>query len=306
MVLKILGGLYLLGLVGMFIGWAWLRRRAFAEGVWWGLLCVLVPGGSLVFLVRRWDDSRDPFIASALGFACALPLILSNPARFAQSLATGMGQDGLRGALLHGAFPPQPATTARRADPWPIPVEEADEPDAAEPDAEPTPTGPSEAFEREAVIASHAEQRERAARQATYDRHRAEAEALFRDLNARRGRLPAADARAVAAFNADAARYSVLLEQVRVERVTLDQPPVAVGKPDLASPRSTIPPGNRSSGTRLPGRPAAVPPDTRPRQQATGTVAGAGGSQPRGSLRTSLEAAQAARDAASGAEEAGP
>lgn len=125
----------------------------------------------------------------------------------------------------------------------------------------------SPALRRELAATETAERRAAllAERQAAYGKHRAEADALYTDLNARRLKLKVDDARLVAAFNADAARYGALLEQVRTEKLAVDEltfganpappPAAAVPAPDAvaaAKPGAGGAKGFQLAGNRMP------------------------------------------------------
>ena len=167
--------------------------------------------------------------------------------------------------LLAANSPPKPATT--------------------------TPGETSAGLRREMAAAAAAE------RQAVFEKHRAEADALYNDLNVRRAKLKGADAKAVAAFNADAARYAALLEQTKTESNSLEPvttPTLATTGP--AEPKFTgpIPPNTKRGPVYVPGVVGGNPDGAKP----TGTP----GDKP-GLYRRSIDAARAARDAASRTEE---
>ena len=176
--------------------------------------------------------------------------------------------------LLAANSPPKPATT--------------------------TPGETSAGLRREMAAAATAERQASlgAEKRAAFEKHRAEADALYHDLNARRAKLKGADAATVATFNADATRYAALLEQTKTERNALE--PVAAPTPTTtgpADPKLTgpIPPNPAQRGpVYVPGVVGGNPNGTKP--------TGAPGDQP-GLYRRSLDAARAARDAASRAEE---
>ncbi len=222
------------------------------RSVVWLLAFLLVPFAGLVFLVKFWSEAKRPFFLSLVGTGLMLVPALLNP----QALAQGLRDRD----PFHLAGPPRPGPAAPATGGAPATARPA----------------VSETLQREQAAVETNERRQRQAQEtrAAYDKHRAEADALFKDLNTRRAKLKVDDAAAVATFNAAAARYAALLEQTKAERGILD---AAAAPPPAAAP---APPATAAPTPALADnkKPAASPP---------------------GLYRRSIDAARTARDAAS-------
>ena len=239
----------------------------------WVNILLSVPFARLAFAGRHWADARKPMVLTAVGLAMIwVPLgfyrreFVASALQFAQTKVA--------------ARPKKP-------------------PDGrARPGTDPAPTV-SEAMQRETAAVEAAEQRQRQlkATQAAYNQHRAGAETLFKDLDARRAKLKPGDAPAVAAFNADAARYAALLEQAKSERAALDSAASAAPPEPPAVPVSlsvTAPPvGNNNAKP-----PAAVVVAAASPAPASSPVSAPVEASP-GLYRRSLDRARSVRDAAS-------
>ncbi len=49
------------------LGSLWLAYRAFCESPIWGVVCLLVPGASLLFVILHWDVAAGPFLVVVVG-----------------------------------------------------------------------------------------------------------------------------------------------------------------------------------------------------------------------------------------------
>lgn len=60
----------LLFLAGMLFAVAcglWFTYETFCESILWGLVCLIFPIASLIFLVMHWDRAGKPFLYSLIG-----------------------------------------------------------------------------------------------------------------------------------------------------------------------------------------------------------------------------------------------
>ena len=70
-----------IGAILMSIGGIFFLVRAFKVSVVWGLVCLFVPLGTVIFLFKYFDEAATPFAIQLLGVAVALvPFFLLAPA----------------------------------------------------------------------------------------------------------------------------------------------------------------------------------------------------------------------------------
>ncbi len=70
-----------IGAIIMSVGGILFLVRAFKVSVVWGLVCLLVPFGSVIFLFKYFDEAATPFVIQLFGLAVALvPFFLLAPA----------------------------------------------------------------------------------------------------------------------------------------------------------------------------------------------------------------------------------
>lgn len=62
-------GLLLMAVGGIaaFVGGIWFLIVTFSEGVGWGLACLFIPFVALFFLVKFWEDAKNPFLTQVGG-----------------------------------------------------------------------------------------------------------------------------------------------------------------------------------------------------------------------------------------------
>ena len=265
---------FLLGALVSFGALVWTLILCWRQGVGWFLAVLLLPFANLIFLVKFWTEAKRPFFLSLAGAGLMMLPAILDPQGFSKSLAEGItrGIQQAQGRRLATTNSSRPGATA---------------PSSGAPSAPPVL---SENLQREQAALDGAERHQRQAQEtrASFDKHRVEADALYKTLNARRAKLKVDDAAAVAAFNADAARYAALLEQARVEQGALDSAaPTAPVSAPLAAPTG---PGDKREPVYVPGVVGGNPNGTKP--------AVAPGEGP-GLARRSIDKARAARDAAS-------
>jgi hypothetical protein len=66
------GILALLGMIVAAVGGIWFLVVAFKESILWGLGCLLIPIVWLVFLIKFWQDAKNPFLLNLCGYALIL------------------------------------------------------------------------------------------------------------------------------------------------------------------------------------------------------------------------------------------
>lgn len=71
--------LLIVGYVGMLVGGIWLLVAAFKTSVLWGVLSLLVPFASLVFVCKNWDVSKKPFLIQVGGIALIILGVVLSP-----------------------------------------------------------------------------------------------------------------------------------------------------------------------------------------------------------------------------------
>lgn len=65
----------LVGCLGALIGLIWLIVAGFRVSVLWGLICLFVPFGFIVFAVVHWSDAKRPFLIACIGFGVLLAML---------------------------------------------------------------------------------------------------------------------------------------------------------------------------------------------------------------------------------------
>ena len=218
LILLAIGGLLLV--IGNLVGVV----AAFRVNVWWGLAVLIVPLAAFVFLLARWREAWKGFAIMLVGLVVIGGSFLVSPALL----------DGARSIVgkPSGARPP----TAPVGKP----------PTAAGAGAKPAL---SASLQRVEAAAAEQEIRivQRLEKEKAYAKHRAEADAMFKDLSDRREKLKPGDKTATAAFNQDAARYQTLLAQAKAEKTELDAmsptPAPVVNKPGATATASATPTG---------------------------------------------------------------
>jgi hypothetical protein len=63
-----MGGLAVLGIACMVIGWLTILVKAFGESILWGLGCLFVPFVSLLFVITHWHESKTGFLLHVVGW----------------------------------------------------------------------------------------------------------------------------------------------------------------------------------------------------------------------------------------------
>lgn len=71
--------LYFAGLLVLVVSGIWLLVVAFQTSVLWGLLSLLVPFASLVFVIIHWQVAKKPFLWQLLGVAMVVVALVSSP-----------------------------------------------------------------------------------------------------------------------------------------------------------------------------------------------------------------------------------
>lgn len=69
--------LLLLGYGIVLIGGIWFLIVAFKESALWGIGCFLLAPVSIVFLIKYWQDSKNPFFVQLAGLGLVLIAALS-------------------------------------------------------------------------------------------------------------------------------------------------------------------------------------------------------------------------------------
>ena len=267
---------FVLGALVSFVALVWNLILCWRQGVGWFLAVLLLPFANLVFLVKFWTEAKLPFFLSLAGVGLMMLPAIMDPQGFSKSVGEGFARG------LQQAQGRRLATT------------NASRPGAAPPSGAPaTPPALSETLQREQTALEDAERRQRQAKETrvSFDKHRVEADALYKTLNARRAKLKVDDTAAVATFNADAARYAALLEQARVEQSALDPATPATVSAPLVVPAS---PNDKRGPVYVPGVIGGNPNGTKPAVPP--------GEGP-GLARRSIDKARAARDSATRTEE---
>lgn len=59
--------LVMVGWVFVALGGLWLVIKAFGTSAVWGLLCLLIPGATLVFAILNWSEVKTPFLIQLAG-----------------------------------------------------------------------------------------------------------------------------------------------------------------------------------------------------------------------------------------------
>lgn len=59
--------LVLVGAAVMLIGGIWLLVIMFQTSLPWGIIGILIPVTSLIFVVMHWEESRKPFLINVAG-----------------------------------------------------------------------------------------------------------------------------------------------------------------------------------------------------------------------------------------------
>lgn len=267
------------GLVILIAAFIWKCVLCARQGIGWLLLTLFVPFGGLVFLVKFWSEAKRPFFLSLLGSVLVATPALLDP----QGFAKGFGEGFNRGF--------EQARTRRLA-------EAGQARGGSAPATAGAPPTVSEALLREQAAMEQAEQRQRRAQETrtAFEKHRAEADVVYKDLNARRAKLKVDDAVAVAAFNALAAKYAALLEQTKTERAALDEPAAATATPAVAAAEPVVPPVAKRGPVYVPGGISGNPNGTRPTGDPVAATPAPATAGP-GLYRRNLDAARAARDA---------
>jgi hypothetical protein len=70
-----------LGMLAMVGGGIWLVIAAFSVSALWGLMVLLLPAGSLAFVVKHWEEGRNPFFIQLGGTALFVACFVSYTAR---------------------------------------------------------------------------------------------------------------------------------------------------------------------------------------------------------------------------------
>jgi hypothetical protein len=221
LVLLAIGGLLIF--VGNIVGVV----AAFRVNVWWGLAVLIVPFAALAFLLVHWRVAWKGFAIMLVGLVAIGGSFLVKPALLA----------GARGIAGKPA-PARPSTAPGGSKPATAAAAGA----GVKPEL-------SASLKREEAAAAEQELRvvQRLEKEKAYTKHRAEADAMFKDLSDRRAKLKPGDKAATAAFNQDAARYQTLLAQAKAEKTELDAmsptPAPAVNNPGATATASAKPAG---------------------------------------------------------------
>jgi len=64
---KIMSALLLTGYIILVLGGLWMLFVIFQTSVVWGILSILVPFVSLLFVIMHWDDTKRPFLVQIVG-----------------------------------------------------------------------------------------------------------------------------------------------------------------------------------------------------------------------------------------------
>lgn len=62
-----MSALLLTGYIILVLGGLWMLFVIFQTSVVWGILSILVPFVSLLFVIMHWDDTKRPFLVQVVG-----------------------------------------------------------------------------------------------------------------------------------------------------------------------------------------------------------------------------------------------
>ena len=62
-----MSALLLIGYIILVLGGLWMLFVIFQTSVVWGILSILVPFVSLLFVIMHWDDTKRPFLVQVVG-----------------------------------------------------------------------------------------------------------------------------------------------------------------------------------------------------------------------------------------------
>ncbi|MEZ5521967.1 MAG: hypothetical protein R3F08_10915 [Dokdonella sp.] len=62
-----MSALLLTGYIILVLGGLWMLFVIFQTSVVWGILSILVPFVSLLFVIMHWDDTKRPFLVQIVG-----------------------------------------------------------------------------------------------------------------------------------------------------------------------------------------------------------------------------------------------
>jgi hypothetical protein len=72
----------IVGSIVHLVGGFWFIIVSFRTSIWWGLCCLFIPLGELMFLIVYWKDTSKPFGVSLLGIAILVGAIFIAPEVF--------------------------------------------------------------------------------------------------------------------------------------------------------------------------------------------------------------------------------
>lgn len=86
-----MGGLAVLGIACMVIGWLTILWKAFSAGILWGLGCFFVPFVSLLFVITHWQESKTGFLLHVVGWIIFIFAGATAPDAPAESMLRALG-----------------------------------------------------------------------------------------------------------------------------------------------------------------------------------------------------------------------